>query len=219
MRFRRPHGWNANLCPFSVPHRQRFGLPLGPKEITGEISDRIVGWSFVDGFGVAPCAVTARYGAIPSYTGWLALTFKVGWSCRGFKWPLETPWTQKKYLKFPAELTNNYEQIWLDPTWSNKPKKPWHKSGKREAFQLNSMFITYVFRLRRASMKVPALAKGRFALFSAPESFEPRCPDIKEAQPLQMDWDRETSWKPTQDSVFGKTRRTSQYMFNPFFLA
>ncbi|CAL1135461.1 unnamed protein product [Cladocopium goreaui] len=83
-------------------------------EITGEISDRIVGWSFVDGFGVAPCAVTARYGAIPSYTGWLALTFKV-----------------------------------------------------------------------------PALAKGRFALFSAPESFELRCPDIKEAgqacEPYQIE--------------------------------
>jgi len=82
---------------------------LQTDEVTGEITDRIVGWSFVEGFGVAPCQVTARYGAIPLYTGWLALTFKV-----------------------------------------------------------------------------PASAKGRFALFVAPDTFQIRCPEMRQAgQPCE----------------------------------
>ncbi|CAK9087825.1 unnamed protein product [Durusdinium trenchii] len=83
-------------------------------EVTGEVSDQIVGWSFYEGFGVEPCPVTARYGAIPSYTGWLALTFKV-----------------------------------------------------------------------------PDAAKGRFALFTAPQNFQIRCPAINQAklpcEPFQLD--------------------------------
>ncbi|CAJ1338517.1 unnamed protein product [Effrenium voratum] len=45
-------------------------------EITGEVMDRVVGWGSAPGFDIAPCPAFARYGALPSYTGWLALTFK-----------------------------------------------------------------------------------------------------------------------------------------------
>lgn len=78
------------------------------EEITGEISDRIVGWSFVEGFSVAPCPVTARYGAIPSYTGWLALTFKVKLPC--FKWPKRR---HGDLADFTVSSFQN-EEMWLD---------------------------------------------------------------------------------------------------------
>ncbi|CAE7635772.1 unnamed protein product [Symbiodinium microadriaticum] len=45
-------------------------------EITGVQSDRIVGWGSAPGFGVEPCFVEARYGALPRYTGWMSLTWK-----------------------------------------------------------------------------------------------------------------------------------------------
>jgi len=45
-------------------------------EITGAQSDRIVGWGSAGGFGVEPCYVEARYGALPRYTGWMSLTWK-----------------------------------------------------------------------------------------------------------------------------------------------
>ncbi|CAE7823884.1 unnamed protein product [Symbiodinium microadriaticum] len=46
-------------------------------DITGITVEPINGWADAGGFGVAPCPVSLMYGAIPSATGWLSISFYV----------------------------------------------------------------------------------------------------------------------------------------------
>lgn len=96
-----------------------------------------------------------RYGAIPLYTGWLALTFK---EPRGDVdgcgvWILM--WLVAKRPIGIARVLGLPEVIWF--------------------FAKKKTGTTLV-----KSWQVPASAKGRFALFVAPDTFQIRCPEMRQ---------------------------------------
>lgn len=80
----------------------------------------------------------------------------------------------------------------------------WHCSGSRVAWsddflqrkkrnnfgQLKNKHTNFGIHLVKSFVQVPASAKGRFALFVAPDTFQIRCPEMRQAGFLcwQVDW-------------------------------